>query len=190
MTHGSPSAIYPNIFTMIHQQHGYRELAKVAEADIIIVGHSHEQFLREIENVSFINPGSVGRPYDGKPQAAYAIVSFNPFCVEFKRVDYSVESAAQAMRKKKLPESFAQMLLRGLSFEAFKKEDCARKLEMEQNCLKMTEINKKNCSEIPTRHKPLKASTTHCLENLRRSSGFTSSWQTRKMLAGMCSNTS
>ena len=47
------------------------------------------------------------------------------------------------MRKKKLPESFAQMLLRGLSFDAIKKEDRARKLEMEQNCLKITESSRK-----------------------------------------------
>ena len=114
MTHGSPLDLSEHIY---HDTPTARlqELSKVADADIIIVGHSHEQFVREIENVSFINPGSVGRPYDGNPQAAYAIVSFKPFCVEFKRVDYSVESAAQAMRKKRLPESFAQMLLSGLS---------------------------------------------------------------------------
>ena len=142
MVHGSPSDIAEHIY---HDTPTSRlqELAKIADADIIIVGHSHEQFLREIENVSFINPGSVGRPYDGNPQAAYAVVSLKPFCVEFKRVDYSVESAAQAMRKKRLPESFAQMLLNGLPFDAFKKEDFARKLEMEQNCLEITESTRK-----------------------------------------------
>jgi exopolyphosphatase/guanosine-5'-triphosphate,3'-diphosphate pyrophosphatase len=35
------------------------------------------------------------------------------------------------------------MLLSGLSFEDFKKEDCARKLEMERNCLKITELTRK-----------------------------------------------
>ena len=35
------------------------------------------------------------------------------------------------------------MLLRGMSFETINKEDADRKLEMEQNCLKMTESSRK-----------------------------------------------
>ena len=142
MVHGSPAAIDEHIYHNTPTKR-LRELAKKAKADIIIVGHSHEQFLKEIGRVSFINPGSVGRPYDENPQAAYAIVSFNPLSVEFIRVDYEVTEAAQAMRKKKLPESFAQMLLRGLSLDAIVKEDHARKLEMEQNCPKMTRFSER-----------------------------------------------
>jgi putative phosphoesterase len=142
MVHGSPAAIdeHVNLNTPTKR---LRELTKKAKAEIIIVGHSHEQFLKEIGEVSFINPGSVGRPYDENPQAGYAIVSFNPLSVEFIRLDYAVTAAAQAMRKKKLPESFAQMLLRGLSLDAIISEDQVRKLEMEQNCLKMTRFSEK-----------------------------------------------
>jgi putative phosphoesterase len=142
MVHGSPSAIDEHVYHDTPTKR-LRELAKKGQADIIIVGHSHEQFLTEVENVSFVNPGSVGRPYDGNPKAAYAIASFQPFRVEFIRVDYSVNSAAQAIRKKKLPESFAQILLRAVPYEVIKKEDCTRKLEMEQNCPKMAELSKK-----------------------------------------------
>ena len=78
---------------------------------MIIVGHSHEQFLREANGACFVNPGSVGRPGDGNSQTAYAILSFNPFKVELIRLDYDVEAAAEALRRKGLPESFAQMLL-------------------------------------------------------------------------------
>jgi putative phosphoesterase len=141
MVHGSPSAIDEHIYHDTPTKR-LRELAKISEADIIIIGHSHEQFLREIEKVSFINPGSVGIPYDGNPQASYAIVGFNPFSVEFIRVDYSIKSAIQAIRKKKMPESFAQMLLQGVSFDVINKEDRMRKLEMAQNCPKMTELSR------------------------------------------------
>lgn len=142
MVHGSPAAIDEHLYhdTPITR---LRELAKIAEADVIIVGHSHEQFLKEIGKVSFINPGSVGRPYDENPKAAYAIIKFNPFCVEFIRVDYPLTLAAHAMRKKNLPESFAQMLLRGLSLDYIIKEDYARTLEMEQNCSKMKRSSNK-----------------------------------------------
>ena len=42
------------------------------------------------------------------------------------RVDYDVEAAAHALRKKGLPESLAQMLLQGVSIDAIIEEDTAR----------------------------------------------------------------
>ena len=141
MVHGSPAAIDEHVRNNTPIKR-LRELAKIGESDVIIVGHSHEQFLREVDKVSFLNPGSVGRPHDENSQAGYAIVSFNPFCVEFIRIGYAVSAAAQAMREKKLPESFSQMILRGLPLEAIIKEDHARKLEMERNCLTMEKFSR------------------------------------------------
>ena len=142
LVHGSPRA---------NDEHIYKDtpsekldaLGKIAKADIVIVGHSHQQFSRESNNVSFINSGSVGRPYDGNPKAAYAIVVFNPLSVTFKRVDYDISAAASALRHKKLPESFAQMLLEGLSFEAIEKQDKVRKRKMQANCPEITEASKR-----------------------------------------------
>jgi hypothetical protein len=119
------------------------ELGQAAHADIVVVGHSHEPFLKETNEVSFINPGSVGRPYDGKPQAAYAIVTFNPLAVELLRVDYDVKAAASAIRHKKLPESFAQSLLQGLSSAAIEKEDHTRNQQTRANYKKMITISEK-----------------------------------------------
>ena len=73
MVHGSPKAIDEHIYKDTPAEK-LAELGQTAQADILIVGHSHEQFLKETNEVSFINPGSVGRPYDGNPQTAYAIV--------------------------------------------------------------------------------------------------------------------
>ena len=110
VTHGSPESIDEHIYhdTPVER---LEDLAHAAKADVMIVGHSHDQFTRQADESCFINPGSVGRPGDGNPQAAYAILSFNPFKVELIRLDYNVEAAADALRKKGLPESFAQMLL-------------------------------------------------------------------------------
>jgi putative phosphoesterase len=142
LVHGSPAVINEQIRkdTPIER---LKELGEVAQADVVIVGHSHEQFLLEANGVSFINPGSVGRPYDGNPKAAYAVVSFNPLSVEFTRIDYDVKAAASALRRKKLPESFAQMLLRGLSFDAIKEEDNLRNREMETNCPKIQKSSRR-----------------------------------------------
>src|SRR5208337_3860142 len=61
-------------------------------------------------------------------------LSFNPFNVELLRLDYDVAAAADALRKKALPESFAQMLLRGVSLETILEEDCAHQSYMAENC--------------------------------------------------------
>ena len=143
---GAPSRL-KSTFTDDTPVERLKSLADAAKADVIIVGHSHEQFHVDANGASFINPGSVGRPGDGNPQAAYAVLSFNPFKVELIRLDYDVEGAADAIRKKGLPESFAQMLLRGVSLDIIIKEDKKREEEMLHNCQGKTwvsdEISKK-----------------------------------------------
>ena len=99
VTHGSPESIEEHIYHDTPMEH-LNSLAANAKADLIIVGHSHEQFSTEANSACFVNPGSLGRPGDGNPQAAYAILSFNPFKVELIRLDYDVEAAAGVLEKK------------------------------------------------------------------------------------------
>ena len=46
-----------------------------------------------------VNPGSVGQPRDGDPQAAYAIYSAEDHVVEFRRVAYNAAAAAEKIRR-------------------------------------------------------------------------------------------
>ncbi len=115
----------------------FQELAKTAGADIIVLGQSREQFTKKAEGALLINPGSVGRPGDGKPQAAYAMITANPFSVELIRVSYDVEAAADNLRRIGAPESYAQMLLRGLPLEDIVAQDKARENDMERKCTLM-----------------------------------------------------
>jgi putative phosphoesterase len=146
VTHGSPESIEEHIYHNTEDER-LKILAKKAKADIIVVGHSHEQFWKQANGASFINPGSVGRPGDGNPQTGYALLTFDPLKVEFVRLDYDIESVADALRKKRLPESFSQMLLRGVSLDSIVNEDEAKKEDMVQNCKatveKSKEISKK-----------------------------------------------
>ncbi len=151
VAHGSPESIeeHIRIDTPIDR---FKVISDLAKADVIITGHSHEQFWRQVNETCFINPGSVGRPNDGNPKAGYAILSLNNFKVELFRVDYDVESAADALRKKGLPESFAQMLLCGVSIDAIIKKDQNKENDIEQNCKRMAkvsrEISKKYWADI------------------------------------------
>jgi putative phosphoesterase len=150
MVHGSPESIEEHLYhnTPISR---FKQLAEKAQADIIVVGHSHDPFHKQVGDVSFINPGSVGRPGDGNPQAAYALFSFNPFHVELIRLDYDVKAAVDVMRKKGLPESFSQMLLRGIAITAITKEDKEKQIN-DQNCRDLSkhieEFAKKELADV------------------------------------------
>ncbi|MGD0203177.1 MAG: CHAD domain-containing protein [Candidatus Bathyarchaeia archaeon] len=136
MIHGTPDSVDEHLYHDTSEER-FQEVAKTAGADIIVFGQSHEQFTKKAGETLFINPGSVGRPGDGNPQAAYAAITASPFSVELVRVSYNVEAAADALRKTGAPESYAQMLLRGLSLEDIIAEDKARESDMERKCTLM-----------------------------------------------------
>lgn len=114
LTHASPASIEEAIFLDTPEER-LQELAVLAGTDAIIFGHSHQPFVRQVDGVWFINTGTVGRPDDGDPRATYAVLTLSAktFHVEHFRVDYNVERAVAAIRKNKLPEEFAKMLLQG-----------------------------------------------------------------------------
>jgi len=149
MTHGSPESIGEHLNADTPMKR-LNEIAKEVKSDIIITGHSHEQFIRELSGAFFLNPGSVGRPGDNNPQAGYATIRFNPLSFELIRVNYDVAGAAQASRKKGLPESFSQMLLRGVALETIVREDCERKAAKAGNCPKIA----RNCVRISKEYWP------------------------------------
>jgi len=57
--------------------------------------------------------GSVGQPRDGIPAASYAIFDTDKKEVTFLRVPYDIGSAAEAIRRAKLPQFFAERLFAG-----------------------------------------------------------------------------
>lgn len=83
--------------------------------DVVCFGHTHKPWHRVVEGVHFVNTGSVGRPKDGDPRAGYVLleVAGDAVNVEFVRVAYDVESAAQAILESTLPNEFAEYLRTG-----------------------------------------------------------------------------
>jgi putative phosphoesterase len=123
LTHGSPASNEEHL-TPDTSDKRLRKLAQMAKADIIICGHSHLPFARQVDGVWFINTGSVGRPDDGDPRACYAIVRFtgDEIEVQHHRIEYDVEKAVAAIREHKLPEAFAQMILQGRNLDVVSEE--------------------------------------------------------------------
>ncbi len=99
------------------------ELATLANAELIICGHSHLPFVREVGGTWFVNTGSVGRPDDGDPRACYAVLNLvaGHFSIEHYRVTYDVGAAVAALREQGQPELFAQMLLQGRALDAVRR---------------------------------------------------------------------
>ena len=72
-------------------------------------GHTHKPYTKLVDDVLFVNVGSVGKPKDGDWRACYIVLDpsaqANP--VEFIRVPYDVASEAAAIRATDLPDKFA-----------------------------------------------------------------------------------
>ena len=90
------------------------QLAGAKPGDVIAFGHTHKPWHREVDRVHFVNTGSVGRPKDGDWRAGYVVLDIDATAsVEFVRVEYDVEEAAQAILATDLPSDFAEYLRTG-----------------------------------------------------------------------------
>ena len=59
----------------------------------LVCGHTHVQAVFNLNELTFLNPGSVGQPRDGDNRAAYAIFENNKFYLT--RVNYDINAAMQ-----------------------------------------------------------------------------------------------
>ncbi|HUS14350.1 MAG TPA: metallophosphoesterase family protein [Chloroflexia bacterium] len=57
-----------------------------------------------------MNPGSVGQPRDGNPQAAFAILDQEAGTLEFRRLDYAIATTQAAMRALNFPKRLISRL--------------------------------------------------------------------------------
>jgi putative phosphoesterase len=106
--HATPSADEP-IFTRLTPDADVRELLGDTGAEVVVVGHTHVQFDRRLEDgPRVVNAGSVGMPYEGRRGAFWALLGPD---VELRRTEYDVEAAVEAMRESSPDEDLARRLL-------------------------------------------------------------------------------
>jgi putative phosphoesterase len=93
----------------------FREMGAKTGADILIYGHTHKPYRRDIEDKVFINAGSVGKPKDGDPRACITLMEITGGDVEteFIRAPYDVEKTAAAIIESGMPSYFAENLREG-----------------------------------------------------------------------------
>jgi putative phosphoesterase len=111
VTHASP--LDPKeLLTASTSAARFSELGRAAGADIVIVGHSHQQFSTIAEGVRFINPGSVGTPTGNDNRASYALLQLDPYDLCHFQIAYDREPVIRAGIERGLPGSTSNQHLR------------------------------------------------------------------------------
>jgi predicted phosphodiesterase len=68
---------------------------------VIVCGHTHQQFDRDIAGHRLLNAGSVGMPYEGDAAAFWLLLGPN---AELRRTQYDIDAAAAALRATGMPD--------------------------------------------------------------------------------------
>ena len=76
-------------------------LVEEADADLVLMGHTHLPFDRMAGNIRVINPGSINNPFPPDLRASYAISEADQggYTIHHRRVDYDRETVIEAVRE-------------------------------------------------------------------------------------------
>jgi len=112
LVHGSPRKVNEYLFED-KPASLYERLAAQAEADVLVFGHTHRPWVHEDDGVLFVNCGSVGKPKDGDPRAAFAALETtnDGMAVTIERVPYDSVAVAREVEAAGLPPEFAEKLV-------------------------------------------------------------------------------
>jgi putative phosphoesterase len=112
LVHGSPRKVNEYLFED-KPARLYERLAAAEESDVLVFGHTHKPWVHEYGGVLFVNCGSVGKPKDGDPRGAFAVLEAGAAGVQvtIERVRYDAEAVAAEVREAGLPGEYADKLL-------------------------------------------------------------------------------
>ncbi|MFB6166711.1 MAG: metallophosphoesterase [Candidatus Nanohaloarchaea archaeon] len=83
------------------------------ETDVLLLGHTHIPFSKEVSGTLVLNPGSVGQPRDGDSRASYATLDLEERTAEIHRVEYDIGRVQEAVRDEELPRMLGERLEEG-----------------------------------------------------------------------------
>ena len=112
LVHGSPRKVNEYLFED-KPTRLYERLAAAESDRVMVFGHTHKPWVHEYGGVLFVNCGSVGKPKDGDPRGAFAILtpSADRVDVTIERVPYDADAVAGEVRAAGLPTEFADTLV-------------------------------------------------------------------------------
>ena len=112
LVHGSPRKVNEYLFED-KPARTFERIAALADCDVLVFGHTHKPWIHEYGGVLFVNCGSVGKPKDGDPRAAFAVLEVRGDAVapSIHRVAYDALAVAREMRAAGLPDELAEKLV-------------------------------------------------------------------------------
>ncbi len=112
LVHGSPRKVNEYLFED-KPARLYERLAAAERDQVLVFGHTHKPWIHTYGDVLFVNCGSVGKPKDGDPRAAYAILEATETGVRaaIERVPYDAVAVARQVEAVGLPGEYATNLV-------------------------------------------------------------------------------
>jgi predicted phosphodiesterase len=115
LVHGSPRKINEYLYED-RPDKSFERILDDIDVNVLVCGHTHLPYHKILPSGRhIINAGSVGKPKDNDSRAGYITLAAEgkSLEVEFIRVAYDVEQAAQAIEATDMPHEFAAMLRSG-----------------------------------------------------------------------------
>jgi putative phosphoesterase len=113
LVHGSPRKVNEYLFED-KPARTFERIAAGADCDVLVFGHTHQPWIHEYGGVLFVNCGSVGKPKDGDPRCAFAVLELDDagdVRASIERVAYDAESVAREVAAAGLPGEYAEKLV-------------------------------------------------------------------------------
>jgi putative phosphoesterase len=83
---------------------------------VLVTGHVHQLFVRQLNSNYHINPGAIGQPRDNTPQPSYVLLTIENNeikKIEPRRFNYNIDEYRDKVLAEKLPRIFADRLYEG-----------------------------------------------------------------------------
>jgi putative phosphoesterase len=100
LTHGSPRSDEELLTAGTPPERLAAATRDISER-VLVTGHTHAQYDREVAGIRALNPGSIGMPYEGHPGAYWALLGPD---VELRRTEYDVDEAISRLRASGIPD--------------------------------------------------------------------------------------
>ena len=112
LVHGSPRKVNEYLFEE-KPARTFERIAAGADCDVLVFGHTHQPWVHEYGGVLFVNCGSVGKPKDGDPRGAFAVLEADGGQAKatIERFDYDAETVAREVIEAGLPSEYGEKLL-------------------------------------------------------------------------------
>ena len=111
--HGSPRRINEYLFPDRPDESLLHVMSKES-ANLLVCGHTHRPFSCKVQNIWFINDGSVGCPKDGDWRAGWMLLTIHDnhaLQIELRRCEYDLEILKTSYANSKLPTKYYLDLL-------------------------------------------------------------------------------